>query len=249
MSGRSLRLFVVAGEPSADRLGGGLVAALRALAPGPVELGGVGGPALAAAGLRPLFPMEELALMGLVEVLPALPRLRRRLGETERAARAFRPDAVLTIDGPGFNLRLLRRLRDLACPRVHYVAPQAWAWRPGRARRLAGLADRVLLLLPFEEAFFRGYGVPCTLVGHPVIEAAPPAEAPEAFRARLGVAPDAPLLCLLPGSRASEVRRHLPVMRAVLARLAAASPELRLVLPTVSGVAAAVRAGVAGWPR
>jgi lipid-A-disaccharide synthase len=249
MNGRPLRLFVVAGEPSADRLGGRLVAALQDLAPGPVELLGVGGPELRAAGLRPLFAMEELALMGLVEILPHLPRLWRRLGETERAVRAFRPDVVLTIDAPGFNLRLLERLRGAVGAKVHYVAPQAWAWRPGRARRLLGLVDRLLLLLPFEPAFFARYGIPCTLVGHPVIEQPDAAEPPAAFRARLGLADAAPLLCLMPGSRLGEVRRHLPMMREVVGRLAVPWPRLGAVLPTVSGLGQMVRTVTGAWPR
>lgn len=242
-----LRLFLVAGETSADTLGARLVRALRQRAGQPLELTGIGGPQLASEGLESRFPMEELSLMGLVEVLPHVPRVLRRLRETQAFVHATRPDAVVTIDAPGFNLRLLRRIGPGSWKRIQYVAPQAWAWRQGRARKLPGLVDRLLLLLPFEESFFQGYGVPATFVGHPIVEELPARLDPHGFRATHGLGEARPLLLVLPGSRRSEVERHLPVLDRLAALLVARRPGTRIVLPTVPAVVEQVRAATASW--
>ncbi|WP_051329258.1 lipid-A-disaccharide synthase [Geminicoccus roseus] len=242
-------LFVVAGEPSGDQLAGRFVQTLRRLlAPRPVEVHGVGGPRLAALGQRTLLPLEDLALMGFAEVLPKILAIRRHLRDVEAAVRRLQPDLLLTVDAPGFNLRLLERLRDLPVRKVHYVAPQAWAWKEGRARKLPGLVDHVLYILPFEPAFFDRFGVSGSFVGHPVVEE--PAEAPDGGRWRAANAVPATrrLLCLLPGSRRSEVSRHLPILREVAADLAVDHADLGVVLPTVPSVEALVREGVADWP-
>lgn len=250
MSGVSATLphvFLLAGEPSADTLGARLMAALRAEAGRDLRFSGIGGPRMVAEGLESLFPMDELAVMGFLEVLPHLRRLARRLSETEAAVRALRPDLLVTIDSPGFNLRLLHRLHDLTLPKIHYVAPQAWAWRPGRAKALARDLDRLLLILPFEPDFFARYGVPATFVGHPIVEELP--EAPDAagFRRAHGIAPETPLVALLPGSRAGVAAAHLPILGDTVARLAEEVPGLEAVIPTVAHVAPAVRAAVADW--
>ena len=238
-------VFLVAGEPSGDALGGRLMAALRERAGGHIDFAGVGGERMAAEGLESLFPMTDLSVMGLVEVLPRAPRLLRRLRQTAVAVRARRPDAVVTIDSPGFNLRLARRLRGFDRPLIHYVAPTVWAWRAGRARTMAALFDRAMALLPFEPPYFERAGLPCGFVGHPAVEDPAPADG-AGFRARHGIAPDAPLLAVLPGSRAGEVRRMLPVYLAAARELAARLPGLRLVTATVPAVADSV-AG-ADWP-
>jgi lipid-A-disaccharide synthase len=240
------KIMLVAGEPSGDALGARLMAALRARTNGMVEFMGVGGEAMAAQGLASLFPISELSVMGLVEVLPRVPRLAARMRQTVAAAQAWRPDVVVTIDSPGFNFRLARRLRGLGAPLVHYVAPQVWAWRPRRARHLAGLYDRLLALLPFEPQWFEPVGVPTTFVGHPVIEVARPGDGP-ALRARLGIAPAAPLVAVLPGSRIGEIRRHLGVFGAALGLLRQQFPELCAVAPTLPVHADAIRAGTAKW--
>lgn len=245
MTRRGLRVFLVAGEPSGDALGAGLMAALRRAAPGPVAFAGVGGERMGAEGLESLFPMSDLSVMGLAEVLPRARRLLRRLRRTAAAARESRPDAVVTIDSPGFNLRLARRLRGLDAPLVHYVAPSVWAWRPGRARTMAALYDRVLALLPFEPPFFERAGLKCVHVGHPAAEPGPAPDA-AAFRERRGIPPEAPLLAVLPGSRDGEVRRMLPIYLAAVDRLRARVPGLRLATATTPAVARAVAA--AAWP-
>jgi lipid-A-disaccharide synthase len=245
----SVHIFLVAGEPSGDRLGAALMAGLRALAPG-VRFSGVGGPAMAAEGLQSLFPMAELSVMGLLEVLPRYPALRRRMIETAEALVAAAPDAVVTIDSPDFCLRVLARARAArpGLRTIHYVAPSVWAWRPGRARRMAPLVDHVLALLPFEPPLMEAAGMGCSFVGHPAA-AAPPATPAEvtAFRARHGLGA-APVLLALPGSRRGEVARLAPVFGQALASLVARRPDLRVVVPAVAALGAEVRARVAGWP-
>lgn len=241
-------LFLIAGEPSGDLLGARLMAALKRRTGGRVRFAGIGGDLMAAEGLRSLFPMAELALMGIVEVLPHLPRLLRRIGETVAAIRRMRPDAVLTIDAPAFNFRVAARLRGSGIPVAHYVAPSVWAWRPGRARKVARFLDHMLALLPFEPPHFEAHGLACTYVGHPILETLDGDADGAAFRRRHGVPPDGPLLCVLPGSRHGEVSRLLPAFGETLGRLAHRLPELRAVVPTVPAVADRVQAAAAKWP-
>ena len=237
-------VFLVAGEPSGDVLGARLMAALRQRTAGGVRFAGIGGPAMTAEGLQPLFPMDELSLIGLVEVLPHVVGLARRLSQTVAAIRAMRPQAVVTIDAPGFCLRVASRLQGGGIPVIHYVAPSVWAWRPGRARRLARRVDHLLALLPFEPPYFTVHGLACTYVGHPVLELPPPAAA---HRPRIAGRP--PVLCLLPGSRRHEIRRLLPIFRETVSLLRPSYPGLETVLPTVEPVADLVRDAVAAWPH
>jgi lipid-A-disaccharide synthase len=158
------RIFLLAGEPSGDLLGGRLISAMRALGGDQLEFFGVGGSRMADQGMSSLFPMDELSLMGFAEVLPHLPRLIRRLGETRREIERRRPALALTIDSPGFALRLQRQLKAFPLARVHYVAPQVWAWRQSRAARIATDIDHLLALLPFEAPFFERHGLPCSFV-------------------------------------------------------------------------------------
>lgn len=228
-----MRVFLAAGEPSGDRLGAALMAGLRVLVP-EVEFAGVGGPAMAAEGLISLFPMEELAVMGLIEVLPKYRHLLRRINETAEAALRWQPDVVVTVDSPDFGLRVAARVKaqrpDLLT--VHYVAPSVWAWRPGRAVKMARVIDHVLAILPFEPPYMQAAGMTCDFVGHPVV--AEPQASPEeaaAFRDRIG-----PYLLVLPGSRRGEVARLAPIFREVIGQL-----SVPAVIPTVRGTAALVR--------
>src|ERR1035437_5986847 len=161
-------IYLIAGEASGDVLGARLMAALSARRPD-LRFAGVGGELMAAPGLQSLFPMRELALMGLLEVLPNIRRLSARLRQTVADITARRPDVVVTIDSPGFTLRVLRAIRPLGIPRAHYVAPQVWAWREGRVKHFPGLWETLLCLLPFEPAFFAKHGLPARFVGHPVL--------------------------------------------------------------------------------
>ncbi|MEE9299649.1 MAG: lipid-A-disaccharide synthase [Alphaproteobacteria bacterium] len=241
-------LFMVAGEPSGDALGARLMAALKRAGGGPVRFAGVGGPLMEAEGLASLFPMGELAVMGLVEILPHAPRLLRRLGQTAAEIRRLEPDAVVTIDSPGFSFRLAQRLRGSRILHVHYVAPQLWAWRPERGKKIAQRIDHLMALLPFEPAFFEVFGLACSFVGHPVIEAGADRGDGPGFRARHGIGPEAVVVSLLPGSRHTEVERTLPVFGRAMARLTRRLASLVVVLPVADTVARRVERAVADWP-
>ncbi len=238
-------IFLIAGEPSGDVLGGRLMAALKDI--DDVRFAGVGGGRMADEGLSSLFPMSELSIMGLAEVLPHVPRLMWRINQTVAAIRECRPAAVVTIDSPGFNYRVAKRLKGQGIPMIHYVAPTVWAWRPGRARATATLFDHLLALLPFEPPYFDAVGLPCTFVGHPVVESGAEKGNGKAFRERHGIAPDAVSICLLPGSRLGEIKRLLPVFRDTVILLRAVRPSLRISIPTVPALSEAVKAAVQTW--
>jgi lipid-A-disaccharide synthase len=240
-------IYIVAGEASGDVLGARLLAALRAREPA-LDFAGIGGERLAAAGMPSLFPIRELALMGLVEVLPNIRRLARRLAETTADIAARRPAVIVTIDSPGFTLRLAKRVRPLGIPIIHYVAPQIWAWRPWRVREIATLVDEVLCLLPFEPILFERAGIAARFVGHPVLESGVDAGDAARFWATHGITADQRVLIVMPGSRGGEIKRLLPVFGEAIALLAARNPELRPVLPVSAVVAEKVRAGLATWP-
>lgn len=240
-------IWLLAGEASGDVLGARLMAAIEGLRPG-TTFAGVGGPLMEKHGLRSLFPMRELSLMGFAEVLPKLPRIRRLLHLAARDIAERRPAAVVTIDSPGFALRLLRAIGPLGVPRAHYVAPQVWAWRERRVRKYPGLWERLLCLLPFEPEFFARHGLPATFVGHPVLESGLADGDGARFRARHGIAPDCPLMIVMPGSRAGEIARLGRIFGAALARLGSSFPTLRAVVPAAPDVVASVRAMVSAWP-
>ena len=242
--------MLVCGEPSGDLLGAQLMAGLKQASGGDVEITGVGGPAMAAQGLQSLYPLDATAVMGLREVVPAIPAILRRVRAASDFALRTRPDAVVLIDSPDFTHRIARRLKrvDPSIRTINYVAPQVWASRAYRARKMARYFDLVLALLPFEAPFFEQYGLKSVFVGHPVIERAARMTGGAEFRIRHGIAPDAKLLAVLPGSRTSEIRFILPVFRDAVAQIAARVPGLVTVLPTVPHVAARVRAATQGWP-
>jgi lipid-A-disaccharide synthase len=236
-------IYLIAGEQSGDIIGARLMDAI-ARAGRDVRFAGIGGAAMAERGLASLFPMRELALMGLLEVLPRLRHLSRRLDQTVAEIVRLRPDVVVTIDAPGFTLRVLRRIAPLGIPRAHYVAPQVWAWKESRVKHYPGLWDRLLCLLPFEPAFFARHGLPATFVGHPVLESGADRGDGNRFRARHAIAADATILTVMPGSRRTEVSRLLPILGATLQRLAL---PVTPVVPLAGPVAEAVRAGTAAW--
>jgi lipid-A-disaccharide synthase len=240
-------IYLVAGEASGDVLGARLMRAIAARRPD-ATFAGIGGDAMAALGLASLFPMHDLALMGLLEVLPRVRMLKARLAQTTADIAARRPAVVVTIDSPGFTLRVLRAIAPLHIPRAHYVAPQAWAWREGRVKHYPGLWDRLLCLLPFEPAFFARHNLPATFVGHPVLESGAGTGDATGFRERHGIAPDTRVLTIMPGSRRTEVSRLLPILGATLQRVTASVPGIQPVVPIAAPVAEAVRRGTAAWP-
>jgi len=248
MGRREPLIFIVSGETSGDNLAGRLMLALKRQTGGRVRFAGVGGPQSEAQGLQSLYPMSDLSLIGLAEVLPHLPRLVRRLNQTAAEVRRLAPDAIVTVDSASFSTRLAHQLRGSGIPIVHYVAPQLWAWRPGRAKKLGRRVNHIMALLPFEASFFARFGIPSTYVGHPAIASGLDRGDGPGFRARHGIAADATVLCVLPGSRMGEVKRLLPVFGAALLSLKQGHPDLAIVISVAHATAAAVREMTQAWP-
>lgn len=231
---KPLSVYLIAGEASGDSLAAGLMRALKHHCR-EVRFSGIGGEKMEAEGLRSFFPYHELSLMGFAEILPHMLHLTARINQTVEDIRTREPDVVVTVDSPGFNFRVVRKLRAAGMEPggrtkfVHYVAPSVWAYKPQRAQTAARLFDRMLCLLPFEPPYFEAAGMQADFVGHPVamLEKGDGA----AFRARHGLPGDAKLLALLPGSRESEIRRLLPLFAATVTRLAPRVPGLALVVP------------------
>jgi lipid-A-disaccharide synthase len=246
-SGAPLDVFLVAGEPSGDQLGFKLMRALREASPG-LNLRGVGGEAMSREGLSSLFPMSDIAVMGLLPVIRRLPLLLRRIGQTADAIIANPPDVLVIIDSPDFTHRVARRVRA-ALPRlpiVDYVSPTVWAWRPGRAPAMRAYVDEVLALLPFEPAAHARLGGPdCTYVGHPLIERLAELR-PNADEARARDA-SPPLLVVLPGSRRSEIERLMDMFGQTIAQTIARTGPLDVVLPAVSHLAPLIAQKARGW--
>ncbi len=243
----TLRVFILAGELSGDKLGGALMEGLQQLSPG-VEYQGVGGPLMQAQGLSSLFAMDELSVMGIAEVLPKYRHLKRRIRQTADAVLAMKPDVLITIDSPDFSLRVAKLVKAASSIRtVHYVAPSVWAWRPKRAVKMAQHIDHVLALLPFEPPYMEAAGMACDFVGHPVV-AEPLATSGDiaAMRLQLGLG-DGAYMVALPGSRRSEVSRLAPVFGAALSEFHARRPDLRVVVPAAGPVADLVRAESRAW--
>ncbi len=243
-----MKVYVIAGEPSGDRLGAALMSGLKQLRPD-VQFSGIGGQGMQGQGLTSLFPMQELSIMGIVEVLPKYRHLKRRIAETAQAVLDAEPDVLITIDSPDFCLRVARQVRDRRRIRVvHYVAPSVWAWRPGRADKMAKVVDHVLALLPFEPPYMEAAGMECDFVGHPVVAepVAGPAEIAD-FRQRFGLG-DAPVLTVLPGSRRGEVTRLAPIFGKALQLFLTGRPGWRVVVPTVAGVTDLVHGFAGDWP-
>jgi lipid-A-disaccharide synthase len=248
---RPMKIFVVAGEHSGDALGGKLIAALKRLHTGPITFAGVGGEDMAREGFVSLFPIEDVAVMGPMSILPRLPRILRRVYQTVDAAVAFAPDAVVIIDSPEFTHPIAKRIRKRAphIPIIDYVSPSVWAWRPGRAKRMRRYVDHVLALLPFEpEAHVRLGGPPCTYVGHPLIEKLDEIETADgaALAQRQGLPAGKPVLLVLPGSRTSEVIRLIDVFGEAIGRVGARMP-LQVVIPAVRHVRSLISEKTAGW--
>ncbi|MEM9371815.1 MAG: lipid-A-disaccharide synthase, partial [Pseudomonadota bacterium] len=199
----SRHFYLIAGEPSGDRLGADLMVALRAEDPD-IVFSGLGGQAMIAQGLEPIFDIAELSVMGIAEVLPKLFSLLKRISETTADVISTTPDALITIDSPSFSLRVAERVRN-ARPdlrTIHYVAPSVWAWRPGRARHMARFVDHVLALLPFEPPYMEAAGMTCDFVGHPVaVRPGADAEQVQALRHEWTSGQKMTSLLVAPGSR------------------------------------------------
>jgi lipid-A-disaccharide synthase len=243
-----MKVFLVAAEESGDRLGAALMRALRRQ-DASVTFAGLGGDAMAAEGIAPLFPIHDLSIVGLAAIPRRLPMIFLRIRQTVEAVLAEKPDVLVIIDSPDFTHRVARRVRkaDPKIPIVDYVSPSVWAWRPGRARAMRRYVDHVLALLPFEpDAHARLGGPPCTYVGHPLAEQAATLR-PDAAEAQRR-ASDPPVLLVLPGSRRSEVARLLQVFADAVTLLAQRRGPLEIVIPTVSHLAPLLEESAALWP-
>ncbi|QDY69327.1 lipid-A-disaccharide synthase [Qingshengfaniella alkalisoli] len=244
------RVFLIAGEASGDALGAALMVGLKQLEP-QIAFSGVAGPQMLAEGMTSLFPMEELSVMGLAEVLPRYRHLKRRIAETARAVLDEKPDVMVTIDSPDFSLRVAKIVKtaDPSIRTVHYVAPSVWAWRAGRAKKMAAMIDQVLALLPFEPPYMEAEGMRCDFVGHPIVAQEQPSDQQVTeLRDELGIPDYAKVLAILPGSRSGEVKRLMPVFRQVVKRLSDEIPDLEFVLPAAPGVVAMVANTLQDWP-
>lgn len=240
------KIFIIAGEASGDNLGFRLMQALQALDED-VRFSGIGGTRMEMAGLETLFPMQELALMGLAEILPKALHLKKRLAQTIEAIRIEKPDILLTIDSPGFTLRVLKAIGPNGPKRIHYVAPQVWAWRQKRVKHFPGLWDKLLCLLPFEPDFFKPYHLNPVFTGHPVLESGADNGNAERFLTLHNLPPTCVPLILMPGSRVTETKRLLPVFAETVTRLRSAIPDLVPVIAAAPGISETVRSHVAGW--
>ena len=250
---RALKIYVVAGEHSGDALGGKLMAALNARSHQPLAFAGVGGEHMEAEGLSSLFPLQEVAVMGPMSILPRLPRIVRKVYDTVDAAVAADPDCVVIIDSPEFTHPIAKRIRKRRpdIPIIDYVSPSVWAWRPGRAKRMRPYVDHLMALLPFEpEAHVRLGGPACTYVGHPMIERYDWIKSRDgaALAQRLGLDRDRKIVVVLPGSRASEVARLMTPFGDVFGILNARGLDVQVILPVVESVRGLVEKALEQWP-
>lgn len=245
---RPLKVFIIAGEPSGDKLGGNLMQGLSDLTKRQVIFAGVGGEMMQAAGLKSLFPMSDLSIMGLFEVIPSIPKLKRRISETVVAALSMRPDVFITIDSPDFSLRVGRKVKESLPEQfsVHYVAPSVWAWRPERAAKMAKSVDHVLALLPFEPPFMQAEGMSCDFVGHPAAtEERPDQGLITKVLTGFGLKPTDDIISILPGSRRSEIKRLLPIYMQAITVMLKAKPDLKFILPAARPILTEVSAQLA----
>ncbi len=240
-------MYIIAGEPSGDILASRLMRALRDKEPD-IQFTGMGGETMMALGFKSLFDISEISVMGIMEVLPKLSFIMKRMKQVVADIKEKQPDVLVTVDSWGFVHQVLNKLKKdgVVVPKVHYVAPQVWAWKKGRAKTVARLVDRLMTLLPYEPPYFEKYGLQCTFVGHPVIENTANLQNDSvAFKARHQIPDQCTLISVLPGSRRSEIKRLIPVFKQVLRQLVKDFPDLFLVIPSVAAIAADVEAGFA----
>jgi lipid-A-disaccharide synthase len=246
--GVARKIVLIATEESGDRLGAHLMKVLRQRLGGAVQFEGVGGLSMTREGLKSLFPIEELSVIGFSAVVRQLPKLLRLIRNTVDAVVSAKPDILVIIDSPDFTHRVARRVRsrDSSIPIIDYVSPSVWAWRPGRARAMRAYVDHVLALLPFEpEEYNRLHGPPCSYVGHPLTEQLSSLRPNVEEQARRNEQP--PVLLVLPGSRSSEIRHHMAIFGDALGRLQAAGKAFELILPTMPHLLEPVRESVKDW--
>ena len=244
---RRLKVYMVTGEPSGDLLGSRLMRALKSQAN--VSFAGVGGESMQAEGMETLFPISDLAVMGIFEVIPHLPKILGRIKQTLDDIEAQKPDIVVTVDSWSFSKQIHLGLikRGIKVPHIHYVAPQVWAWKSSRAKQIKKWVDHLLMLLPFEAKYFAPYGVAYTYVGHPVIEGGSDKGNAARFVTMHNLSQKDFILTILPGSRKTEIKYLLPVFEQVVEKMAQLHPNLKVVLPTVETVKDKIEKAIAHW--
>jgi lipid-A-disaccharide synthase len=232
-----LKIFIIAGEASGDVLGGNLIAELKKLRK--ISLYGVGGTSLKKKGLKSLFPMEELSIMGFVEIIPHIPNILKRINECCAEIIKLQPDLVITIDSPDFNFRVVKKLKKSAQLKntkfVHYIAPTVWAYREYRAKKIAAFYDLLLAILPFEPPYFTKYGLPTIFIGNPIIDKISTIKHID-FRRKYKIPAEKKLIIMTLGSRANEVARLAPIYKGVIAELKKTHKKLHIVLPTITNL-------------
>ena len=233
-----MKVYLIAGEPSGDKLGAELMAGLISCAPYELEFCGVGGPLMEEQGLSSLFPINDIAVMGVGEILAKYSFLKKRIKNTVDDILKLKPDVLITVDAPEFSLRVARMVRQkLFVNTIHYVAPTVWAWRPKRAKRMSGYVDHILALFPFEPPYMKRAGISCDFVGHPVAEEKlPDRRLVNKFRQEHEISENDKLIAFLPGSRRSEVDRLMPVFRSVSSNLISQSLNIRIVIVAAPAV-------------
>lgn len=244
-----LKVYLITGEPSGDLLGSRLMRALKKKTAGKIHFLGVGGETMEKEGLNSLFDISDLAIMGILEVIPSIPKILGHMNAIMADIQEKKPDIIVTIDSYSFSARIHQRLKKADCkiPHVHYVAPQVWAWKQGRAKKIAGFVDHLFCLLPNEPAYFTPYGMTTTFVGHPVIEGGAAAGNGQSFRKKYLISQKTLLVCMLPGSRKNEIKYLMPIFKEAVEKLADKHPDICVVVPTVRTVAARVKADLKEW--
>lgn len=244
-----LKVYLITGEPSGDLLGSRLMRALKKQTNGQVDFMGVGGETMQAEGLNSLFDIKDLAVMGIFEVLPGLPKILRHMNNVIADIKEKSPDIIVTIDSYSFCARIHKKLKKAKCdiPHVHYVAPQVWAWKKGRAKKVAQFIDHLFCLLPTEPAYFTPYGMATTFVGHPVVEGGAANGNGQSFRKNHLIPQKTLLVCMLPGSRRNEIGYLLPVFKEAVEKIAQRHPDICVIVPTVKTVAKEIKADLKEW--
>ena len=233
-----MKIFIIAGEDSGDKLGSAIIDGLREAFDGSINFVGIGGNGMMSRGLEPIFPFSELSVMGLVEIASNYKNLKNRLNQTIHSILDEKPDILLTIDAPEFCFRVAKKVRlsNKNIPIAHYVAPTVWAWRSNRAEKISKFVDHILALFPFEPSYFRDVGIKCDFVGHPIVtESVADEQSIKEFKKEYSLA-DEPIILCLPGSRKSEIDRLMPVFGETLKKFSNVLPGARFVLPTTPDV-------------
>jgi len=233
-----LKIFIIAGEDSGDKLGSAIIDGLIKTIDVPPKIVGIGGIGMLSRGLEPVFPMSELSVMGVVEIAFQYKNLKKRLNQTISSILDEKPDILLTIDAPEFCFRIAKKIKKLNknIPIVHYVAPSVWAWRPNRAKKISNIVDHILALFPFEPRYFHDVGVRCDFVGHPIVSETLADEESVTELKKVYSLSDEPIILCLPGSRKSEIDRLMPTFGETLKKFSNALPSAKFILPSTPDV-------------